>query len=122
MARRKLIAGNWKMNKLQGDGTDLADELAEKMKAAGQARYDMVVCPPFNLLASVIGAVVGEWVGSSEGLGYVALRSKSQFLTERVYAAIFLLGAMGVGLFLAAGLAQRVLVPWHGRQRGGPNT
>ncbi len=70
--------------------------------------------------ASVIGAVVGEWVGSSEGLGYLALRSKSQFLTERVFAAIFLLGAMGVGLFLAAGLAQRLLVPWHVRRSGGP--
>jgi triosephosphate isomerase len=63
MARRKLIAGNWKMNKLQGDGTALAEELAEKMKAAGAARYDMVVCPPFTLLASVIGAVSGTAIG-----------------------------------------------------------
>ena len=39
---------------------------------------------------------MGEWVGSSEGLGYLALRSKSQFLTERVYAAIFLLSLMGI--------------------------
>lgn len=63
MARRKLIAGNWKMNKLQGDGTDLADELAAKMKAAGNARYDMVVCPPFTLLSSVLGAVEGTAIG-----------------------------------------------------------
>jgi len=38
MARRKLIAGNWKMNCLRADGGALAAGLAEKMKAAGQAR------------------------------------------------------------------------------------
>jgi ABC-type nitrate/sulfonate/bicarbonate transport system permease component len=48
---------------------------------------------------SVIGAVIGEWVGSSEGLGYLMIRSKPQFLTERVFAAIFILSALGVSLF-----------------------
>ena len=38
------------------------------------------------IAVSVIGAVIGEWVGSSEGLGYLMLRSKPQFLTERVFA------------------------------------
>ncbi len=118
------------------DGLRSTDgDLLNLMRALGANRWQMFLKAqvPHGLpymfsgikiavTASVIGAVVGEWVGSSEGLGYVALRSKSQFLTERVYAAIFLLGAMGVGLFLAAGLAQRVMVPWHGRQRGGPKT
>ena len=63
--------------------------------------------------ASVIGAVVGEWVGSSEGLGYLAIRSKSQFLTDRVLASIFLLCVMGVALFLVAALAERRLLPWR---------
>ena len=69
--------------------------------------------------ASVIGAVVGEWVGSSEGLGYLAIRSKSQFLTERVFASIFLLCLMGIVLFLTATLAERRLLPWyHDASRG----
>ena len=69
--------------------------------------------------ASVIGAVVGEWVGSSEGLGYLAIRSKSQFLTERVFASIFLLCLMGIALFLTATLAERKLLPWyHDARRG----
>ena len=63
--------------------------------------------------ASVIGAVVGEWVGSSEGLGYLAIRSKSQFLTDRVLASIFLLCLMGIALFLVAALAERRLLPWY---------
>ena len=66
---------------------------------------------------SVIGAVIGEWVGSSEGLGYLAIRSKSQFLSERVYATVVLLSLMGITLFLIAGLVERALLPWYHAQR-----
>ena len=66
---------------------------------------------------SVIGAVIGEWVGSSEGLGYLAIRSKSQFLSERVYATVVLLSLMGIGLFLIAASLERVLLPWYHNQR-----
>ena len=69
------------------------------------------------ITVSVIGAVVGEWAGSSEGLGYLAVRSKSQFLTERVYASIVVLSAMAIALFLAAGLLERLLLPWYHNQR-----
>ena len=65
------------------------------------------------IAASVIGAVIGEWVGSSEGLGYLMIRSKPQFLTERVFGAIFILSAMGIVLFIAIGLVERHLIPWH---------
>ena len=70
------------------------------------------------ITVSVIGAVIGEWVGSSEGLGYLAIRSKSQFLSERVYATVVLLSLMGIGLFLIVGLLERMLLPWyHGQRR-----
>ena len=70
------------------------------------------------ITVSVIGAVIGEWVGSSEGLGYLAIRSKSQFLTERVYATVVLLSFMGIALFLIAGILERVSLPWyHGQRR-----
>ena len=62
---------------------------------------------------SVIGAVIGEWVGSSEGLGYLAIRSKSQFLSERVYATVVLLSLMGITLFLIAGALERLMLPWY---------
>jgi len=66
---------------------------------------------------SVIGAVIGEWVGSSEGLGYLAIRSKSQFMSERVYAIVVLLSLMGIGLFLIAAALERALLPWYHNQR-----
>ncbi len=67
---------------------------------------------------SVIGAVIGEWVGSSEGLGYLMIRSKPQFLTERVFAAIAILSAMGVGLFALVGIVERLALPWQHGSRG----
>ena len=59
-----------------------------------------------------IGAVIGEWVGSSEGLGYLMIRSKPQFHTELVFAAIFILSAIGIGLFLLVGFLERLVIPW----------
>lgn len=62
MARRKLIAGNWKMNGLNADGTELAGALAGKMKDAGAARFDMLVCPPFVLIPKVVKTVAGSGI------------------------------------------------------------
>ena len=66
---------------------------------------------------SVIGAVIGEWVGSSQGLGYLMIRSKPQFLTERVFAAIFVLSLMGIILFALVGLIERLSIPWWRNER-----
>jgi ABC-type nitrate/sulfonate/bicarbonate transport system permease component len=70
------------------------------------------------MAVSVIGAVIGEWMGSSQGLGYLMIRSKPQFLTERVFAAIVVLSAMGVGLFALVGVVEKLAIPWwHNEQR-----
>ncbi|HEV2073063.1 MAG TPA: ABC transporter permease [Thermomicrobiales bacterium] len=61
----------------------------------------------------VIGAVFGELVGAKEGLGYLMERAASQFETARVFAAIFILAFMGVGLFVAVTLLEHLLLPWR---------
>jgi triosephosphate isomerase len=58
-ARRKLIAGNWKMNGLKADGLALASGIAAKL-AAASPNCDMLVCPPFTLIAPVADAVAGS--------------------------------------------------------------
>lgn len=62
---------------------------------------------------SVIGAVIGEWVGASAGLGYLITYSQPLFLTSRVFAAIIVLSAMGIGLFVLATLIERLMLPWY---------
>jgi putative hydroxymethylpyrimidine transport system permease protein len=69
------------------------------------------------IAVSVIGAVIGEWVGSSQGLGYLMIRSKPQFLTERVFAAIAVLSFMGVFLFALVSAFERVAIPWWHDER-----
>lgn len=66
---------------------------------------------------SVIGAVIGEWVGASAGLGYLMVRSASQFQTARVFAAIVVLSVLGVALFVSVGMLERRLIPWHHERR-----
>jgi len=68
---------------------------------------------------SVIGALVGEWVGASSGLGYLMTRSASQFQTPRLYAAVFVAAALGITLFALVALAERVALPWRRAERRG---
>lgn len=62
MARKKLIAGNWKMNGLLADGIDLAKGVAAEVKAMGKPECEFLVCPPFTLLTSVKKALRGAKV------------------------------------------------------------
>jgi len=62
---------------------------------------------------SVIGAVFGELVGASAGLGYLTTRAAADFRTARVMAAIAVLAMMGIGLFALVALAERLLLPWR---------
>jgi triosephosphate isomerase len=58
--RKRLVAGNWKMNLQRADGIALARAVAGR---AGEAhRCELVVCPPFTLLAAVGEALAGSSV------------------------------------------------------------
>jgi triosephosphate isomerase (TIM) len=57
--RRPLIVGNWKMNGLRSDGVALASALASLMKGRSKQAFEMVVCPPFTVLADVGKAIAG---------------------------------------------------------------
>lgn len=55
--RRKLIAGNWKMNGLRAAGLALAEDLAGRARAAAPLAWDMLLCPPAQLLPPVQAAI-----------------------------------------------------------------
>jgi triosephosphate isomerase len=60
MIRKKLIAGNWKMNKTTGDAVALAREI---VAAAGtQSDVEVVICPPFTSLEGVASMIDGSLV------------------------------------------------------------
>jgi putative hydroxymethylpyrimidine transport system permease protein len=64
---------------------------------------------------AAIGAVFGEWSGSSQGLGYVMLAATPNLLTARIFAAIVLLTAVALVLFGIVSLLERIFVPWAPR-------
>jgi putative hydroxymethylpyrimidine transport system permease protein len=62
---------------------------------------------------TTIGAVFGEWAGSSAGLGHLMLQDNAQLETARVFAAFAVLSAIALALFGLVALAERRVVTWR---------
>lgn len=62
---------------------------------------------------AAVGAVFGEWAGSSAGLGFVMLQSEPALATSRIFAAVLILSSIALGLYGLVTLAERLLVPWQ---------
>ncbi|MDC0609538.1 ABC transporter permease [Vibrio sp.] len=58
---------------------------------ASGIRISVVIAP--------IGAIAGEWVGSSEGLGYLMLQANARMMVDDMFAALFLLSCMSILLY-----------------------
>jgi NitT/TauT family transport system permease protein len=65
------------------------------------------------IVLATIGAVVGEYLGGNEGLGYLAVATMNAFQTDRLFAIIILLTLMGFALFAGMATLRRALIPWH---------
>ncbi|WP_081941901.1 ABC transporter permease [Spirochaeta lutea] len=63
---------------------------------------------------SVMGAVIGEWLGGSKGLGVYLIRSQKSFAVERVFAAIGVIIVLSMVLYGLTALIQRMVMPWMG--------
>jgi NitT/TauT family transport system permease protein len=61
---------------------------------------------------SVIGAVIGEFIGSNEGLGNLLLTANSQLNSPLVWASLTVLSVLGVVLYGLVVLAEKLLMPW----------
>ena len=59
-----------------------------------------------------IGAVVGEWVGSSAGLGYLMLHANARMQIDLMFAALLVLALMALSLFALVNWLGRRLTPW----------
>lgn len=61
----------------------------------------------------VIGAVVGEWIGSNQGLGALIIQSTFNYQSDRLFAAVFLASSMALVFFGLVALVER----WFIRRR-----
>jgi putative hydroxymethylpyrimidine transport system permease protein len=68
---------------------------------------------------AVIGAVFGEWAGSSSGLGHLIQQSSAQLQTPRTFAAVAVLSALAVALFASLSALERKVAWWGPRETRG---
>lgn len=59
-----------------------------------------------------IGAVIGEWVGASSGLGYVMLNANARLQTDEMFAALFVLALVTILLWTAVDKALKYFLYW----------
>jgi NitT/TauT family transport system permease protein len=97
-------------------------ELAHSLRASRWQTFWKVQFPaalPFifsgakvAVTLAVIGAVIGEFVGSIDGLGNLLLSANSQLDGPLAWAALVWLSVLGILLFLGVIVAERLLMPW----------
>ena len=72
---------------------------------ASGVRVAVVIAP--------IGAVVGEWVGSSEGLGYLMLHANARMIIDEMFAALFILAVLSISLYFVTDKLLKKAIPWE---------
>lgn len=97
-------------------------ELARSLRASPLQVFTKVQFPaalPFifagakvAVTLAVIGAVIGEFIGSVNGLGNLLLTANSQLDSPLAWAALIWLSGLGILLFAAVVVAERIVMPW----------
>ncbi len=63
-----------------------------------------------------IGAIVGEWVGSSHGLGYLMLNANARMQIDLMFATLLIVTIFTLLLYYGIDYALRLLIPWHAHE------
>lgn len=70
---------------------------------------------------AISGAIIGEFVGADTGLGYLLLFANGQMDTNLLFGVIVVLALLGVALFQALLIVEKMCLPWHiSSNLGGP--
>lgn len=109
------------------DGLASVDrELLNLLKSMGASRFNIIrivklpaVLPNFfsglkiSASYSIMGAVIGEWLGAKRGLGYYMVLSQRSFYVDRVFAAILVITILSLMVFKGVCFLERLLMPWQ---------
>ena len=98
-------------------------QLFRSMRAGRWDTFRMVTLPlalpsffaglKISATYSVMGAVIGEWLGAKEGLGYYMTLAQHSFQVDRVFAAIVVVTLFSMALFVVVGIVERLVIPWN---------
>ncbi len=109
---------------VEADLLDLARSFrATKWQILAKIRFPNSLPFLFNglqisITLAVIGAIVGEFVGGSKGLGYLIIVSNYELNTPLMFTSLFLLSIIGLSLFGLIVKLQKVMIPWAVQEEG----
>jgi NitT/TauT family transport system permease protein len=61
----------------------------------------------------VVGAIVGEFIASDRGLGYIIINSQFTMDTPPIFASLILVSLIGFVLYGLVSVFEKILMPWH---------
>lgn len=67
----------------------------------------------YAALNATVGATIAEFMGSDQGLGFYIQIATGNMRPDLAFAGIFFLTLLGLALFGAVSLAEKLLIPWH---------
>ncbi len=102
---------------------DTRDDYVSLIRGWGASRFEeflhcrlpafvptLVSALKVSIPLALIGAVLGEFMGGNNGLGYIIITSGSAFRTDRIFAAVALLSLIGVAMLAAVELLQATVL------------
>ncbi|MQA09906.1 MAG: ABC transporter permease subunit [Pseudonocardiaceae bacterium] len=66
-----------------------------------------------GIVFALIGAIVGEYLGGSQGLGFLVVETLNALDGPRLFGVIILLAFLGSLMFFAINGLKRIFIPWH---------
>jgi NitT/TauT family transport system permease protein len=97
-------------------------ELIQYMRSLGASWSEIFASFRISITLAVVGAVVGEFVASDSGLGYVISYANVSLDTDVMFAGIFVLSTLGMLLFLAVVLLEWFFISWQMAVEAPPET
>lgn len=111
------------LRSIEGEMLELAYSMhATRMQVFWQFRLPIALPNIFaglkvSVAFAVVGAVIAEWVSSNQGLGYLLIRANANLDTTLLFAVLVMLMIIGVVLYYAVALVERLSIPWHQSMR-----
>lgn len=65
---------------------------------------------------SIMGAIIGEWLGGQVGLGVYMTRARSAYALDKMFAAIVLIILMSMIIFFIVGFIEKLCKPWNNKE------
>jgi len=111
---------------LEGVDKDLINHF--KLMGANKLKIFLHLKLPFGMIGffsglriaatySIMGAVIGEWLGGDKGLGVYMTRAKSSYALDKMFAAIIIIVIISMLMVLLVTVIEKLVTPWNREER-----